>query len=167
MPFKSEKQRRWMHKNEPEMAKRWEADTPESEKLPEKVEKKKSYRAEIVEEVQSDEVACIRPVNGIAKITVEQVLRMDIPDDATMPLWKNGKLTGSVIKKIWDLIDLDLIRRVENGWKIIPKTGYNKTTYWVSRTGKCSCQGHKVNGACSHALGVDVFVHLQKMGCAQ
>jgi hypothetical protein len=24
MPFKSEKQRRWMHANEPEMAKRWE-----------------------------------------------------------------------------------------------------------------------------------------------
>jgi hypothetical protein len=24
MPFKSEKQRRWMHANEPEMAKKWE-----------------------------------------------------------------------------------------------------------------------------------------------
>lgn len=27
MPFKSEKQRRWMHANEPEMAKRWEKDS--------------------------------------------------------------------------------------------------------------------------------------------
>lgn len=26
MPFKSEKQRRWMHANHPEMAKRWEAE---------------------------------------------------------------------------------------------------------------------------------------------
>ena len=26
MPFKSEKQRRWMHANNPEMAKRWEAE---------------------------------------------------------------------------------------------------------------------------------------------
>ena len=27
MPFKSDKQRRWMHANEPEMAKKWEAET--------------------------------------------------------------------------------------------------------------------------------------------
>jgi hypothetical protein len=26
MPFKSEKQRKWMHANEPEMAKEWEAE---------------------------------------------------------------------------------------------------------------------------------------------
>ena len=26
MPFKSEKQRSWMHKNKPEMAKKWEAE---------------------------------------------------------------------------------------------------------------------------------------------
>ena len=26
MPFKSEKQRQWMHANKPEMAKRWEAE---------------------------------------------------------------------------------------------------------------------------------------------
>jgi len=26
MPFKSDKQRRWMHTNKPEMAKRWEAE---------------------------------------------------------------------------------------------------------------------------------------------
>ena len=26
MPFKSEKQRKWMHANNPEMAKRWEAE---------------------------------------------------------------------------------------------------------------------------------------------
>jgi len=26
MPFKSEEQRRWMHANEPEMAKKWEAE---------------------------------------------------------------------------------------------------------------------------------------------
>lgn len=37
MPFKSEKQRRWMHANEPEMAERWEKETP-NRKLPEKVE---------------------------------------------------------------------------------------------------------------------------------
>lgn len=37
MPFKSEAQRRWMYANEPEMAKRWEKETPKGKKLPEKV----------------------------------------------------------------------------------------------------------------------------------
>lgn len=37
MPFKSEAQRRWMHANHPEMAKRWEKHTPKGKKLPEKV----------------------------------------------------------------------------------------------------------------------------------
>jgi hypothetical protein len=35
MPFVSEAQRRWMHANHPEMAKRWEKETPDK-KLPEK-----------------------------------------------------------------------------------------------------------------------------------
>lgn len=37
MPFKSEAQRRWMHKNQPAMAKRWEAE----EKTPAYKKKKK------------------------------------------------------------------------------------------------------------------------------
>jgi hypothetical protein len=40
MPFKSEKQRRWMHANEPEMAKRWETETPQK-KLPTRIRYKK------------------------------------------------------------------------------------------------------------------------------
>lgn len=41
MPFKSQKQRAWMYENNPEMAKRWEADTPKGKKLPERVKPKK------------------------------------------------------------------------------------------------------------------------------
>jgi len=37
MPFKSKAQRRWMHANEPEMAKRWEEHTPDDADLPEHV----------------------------------------------------------------------------------------------------------------------------------
>lgn len=44
MPFKSAKQRRWMHANQPDMAKRWEADTPKGKKLPEKAPKPKRKR---------------------------------------------------------------------------------------------------------------------------
>jgi len=36
MPFKSQDQRKWMWANKPEMAKKWEAHTPDK-KLPEKV----------------------------------------------------------------------------------------------------------------------------------
>ena len=32
MPFKSEKQRRWMHTNKPKMAKEWEQETSTKEK---------------------------------------------------------------------------------------------------------------------------------------
>ena len=31
MPFKSEKQRRWMHANEPEMAEKWEKEEKQTE----------------------------------------------------------------------------------------------------------------------------------------
>lgn len=41
MPFKSKAQRRWMHANEPEMAKRWEKETPKKARLPEKKKPKK------------------------------------------------------------------------------------------------------------------------------
>ena len=33
MPFKSDKQRKWMHANEPEMAKKWEKEEKNEEKL--------------------------------------------------------------------------------------------------------------------------------------
>jgi hypothetical protein len=41
MPFKSEAQRRWMYANDPEMAKRWQAETPKGKRLPKRVRKKK------------------------------------------------------------------------------------------------------------------------------
>jgi hypothetical protein len=34
MPFRSERQRKWMHANRPDMAKRWEGETPPG-RLPE------------------------------------------------------------------------------------------------------------------------------------
>jgi len=39
MPFKSEAQRRWMWKNDPDMAQKWEAETP-SGKLPKRLHRK-------------------------------------------------------------------------------------------------------------------------------
>lgn len=40
MPFKSKAQREWMYANHPDMAKKWQADTPKGKKLPQKVKKK-------------------------------------------------------------------------------------------------------------------------------
>lgn len=44
MPFKSQAQRRWMHANEPEMAKEWEKHTPKGKKLPNRAKKKKKTK---------------------------------------------------------------------------------------------------------------------------
>jgi hypothetical protein len=41
MPFKSKAQRKWMYANKPEMAERWQKETPKRKKLPEKVKKKR------------------------------------------------------------------------------------------------------------------------------
>ena len=41
MPFKSEAQRKWMHANQPEMAKQWEKDAGHT-KLPDRVNKPKT-----------------------------------------------------------------------------------------------------------------------------
>ena len=40
MPFKSQKQRRWMYANDPEMAEEFERKTPPGKKLPEKAPRK-------------------------------------------------------------------------------------------------------------------------------
>lgn len=41
MPFKSKKQRAWMHANKPKMAAEWEDKTPKGKKLPVRVKKRK------------------------------------------------------------------------------------------------------------------------------
>ena len=44
MPFKSEQQRKFLYEFHPEMAKRWEKETPKGEKLPKRVKPKKRKR---------------------------------------------------------------------------------------------------------------------------
>lgn len=40
MPFKSEAQRRYMHAKHPQMAERWEQETPSGARLPRKLKEK-------------------------------------------------------------------------------------------------------------------------------
>ena len=44
MPFRSKAQRGWMYATHPEMAKRWEKETPKGKKLPEKAKAKSKSR---------------------------------------------------------------------------------------------------------------------------
>jgi hypothetical protein len=44
MPFVSQAQRGWMHANHPEMAARWDKETPRGKKLPKHVKKRKAKR---------------------------------------------------------------------------------------------------------------------------
>jgi|TARA_R110000851_G_scaffold175324_5_gene321649 hypothetical protein len=44
MPFKSKAQRRYMHKNLPEIARRWENETPGADSLPKRVKPKTKLR---------------------------------------------------------------------------------------------------------------------------
>jgi len=48
MPFQSESQRKWMYANDPDMAARWEKETPKGKKLPKYkgVENKKAHQAD-------------------------------------------------------------------------------------------------------------------------
>lgn len=39
MPFKSKAQKGWMYANEPEMAERWQKETPKGKKLPARAKK--------------------------------------------------------------------------------------------------------------------------------
>ena len=43
-PFKSKRQRRWMHANDPEMAAEFERATPKGKRLPEKVKGKRKKK---------------------------------------------------------------------------------------------------------------------------
>ncbi len=44
MPFLSQKQRAWFYENRPDIAARWEAETPKGRKLPIRVKKKKKIK---------------------------------------------------------------------------------------------------------------------------
>lgn len=49
MPYESEAERGWMHVHEPEIAKRWDKETPKGADLPEHVKKAKQLKAECLE----------------------------------------------------------------------------------------------------------------------
>ena len=77
MPFKSEKQRKWMHVNKPEMAKDWEKKLAYSDRKEKKEKKMKREQ---------------RVKNLIKKIVREELAKMD--EDSRGPCWKGYTQKG-------------------------------------------------------------------------
>ena len=57
MPFKSQAERGWMWANKPEMARRWEAETPNDAALPARVGKKPDHIAGIKQSLMKRRMA--------------------------------------------------------------------------------------------------------------
>ena len=56
MPFKSEKQRKWMHANEPEMAKKWEKKEKKMKRVKELIKKMVREEMENLNEVDFNKI---------------------------------------------------------------------------------------------------------------
>ena len=65
MPFKSEKQRKWMHANDPEMAKKWE-----KEKKMKKETKVRSLIKKMVREIMKEGAGGMGPAKNVKQSTV-------------------------------------------------------------------------------------------------
>lgn len=66
MPFRSKAQRKWMHTNHPEMAKKWEAHTPKGKKLPEHVAQNNDTE---VQEGQTVEKSFVEKLDAVFGLT--------------------------------------------------------------------------------------------------
>jgi len=60
MPFKSQKQRRWMFKFKPKMAKKWAKETPKGKKLPKKKSKANEAKQTLIDIIREELEAYVR-----------------------------------------------------------------------------------------------------------
>ena len=89
MPFKSEKQRKWMHTNKPDMAKKWEKKYQKGGKL-----KGKSHsKGGININVEGGEIVINKSENEAAQKHEEGLLALNKNPDDYEIINKTGKLT--------------------------------------------------------------------------
>lgn len=93
MPFKSEKQRRWMHINEPEIAQRWEEMYEEEMKTKEKNTKPKMKKKDLVEYIK------FKKNGGYKKFKKSDLLGEARKDKYDFPRFTN-ELQGSEVKML-------------------------------------------------------------------
>ena len=93
MPFKSEKQRRWMHINEPEIAQRWEEMYEEEMKTKEKNTKPKMKKKDLVEYIK------FKKDGGYKKFKKSDLLGEARRDKYDFPRFTN-ELQGSEVKML-------------------------------------------------------------------
>ena len=102
MPFKSEKQRRWMHANNPEMAKKWE-----KEKKMKKETKVRELIRKMVREIMAEgpihhtDAKFVRiPKNDVRK--AKQILKKFKDNVEIQPKAIKGKVRVTTTKKMFD-----------------------------------------------------------------
>ena len=93
MPFKSEKQRRWMHINEPEIAQRWEEMYEEEMKTKEKNIKPKMKKKDLVEYIK------FKKDGGYKKYKKSDLLGEARRDQYDFPRFTN-ELEGKEVKML-------------------------------------------------------------------
>ena len=93
MPFKSEKQRRWMHINEPEIAQRWEEMYEEEMKTKEKNTKPKMKKKDLVEYIK------FKKDGGYKKYKKSDLLGEARRDQYDFPRFTN-ELEGKEVKML-------------------------------------------------------------------
>ena len=93
MPFKSEKQRKWMHINEPEIAQRWEEMYEEEMKTDEKNIKPKMKKKDLVEYIK------FKQDGGYKKFKKSDLLGESRRDQYDFPRFTN-ELTGPETKML-------------------------------------------------------------------
>ena len=94
MPFKSEKQRRWMHANKPEMAKDWEKKLAYSDRK-EKMKKEQRVK-ELIKKMVREELAKLKEGKGVNKV-------LDMANNNSF-----GKLGGKTV----DAMSANLFKKV-------------------------------------------------------
>ena len=96
MPFKSKKQRKWMHANEPEMAKRWEKEYQKGGKA-----KGPSHKnGGIPIEVEGGEIVINKSENQAAQKHEERLLALNKNPDDYEIIKKDSKFNYEYGKKI-------------------------------------------------------------------
>ena len=129
MPFKSEKQRKWMHANEPEMAKKWEKKEKKMKRVKELI--KKMVREELAEMTEgklteSQQVAktILQQLGGNKFIAMTGAKNFGSSKNSLQfKIGKNSKSISHIIitLKSSDLYDVEFIRMRGTSRKVVKK----------------------------------------------
>lgn len=78
----------------------------------------------------------------------------------------SGQVSKGMLSKARGWLRNDLVKYTDEGWVVLPKDGYNKTTHWVDPgVPSCSCQRYQRMGeVCTHILAVKLAIEQKRGG---